>query len=261
MTDSKKRKILLEAANNSHYIKLSIDEKRLIHWFLYEQETLKYVSIEENLFHYALGRILEINIYYAEDMFGHATSVETECRFIQRDVLGEVVITDINEIRQLLENEPPVKNNHGIQIIFNYINIDVPNYIEKTLGEQKVECIQVQSVDPIIIDDIEIHPEHYPTYNNANEQDLEMKSVNPYKRNHRKKQVEPNHEKKIELQPNFFEILEKINMDNAWQIEIDRALENQQFDYCYALSEARNKMKSKTVNVQLKTFNKIQQSY
>lgn len=267
MTDARKRAALLEATNHSNSLKLNEAQKGIFESFLYNQKNLNHISIQENVFYYALGRVLEINVHFSEDTFGHAENIKTEVRLVYRTEKGEVIIEDIEDIKADLELAPPNQKSNSIIVAFNYINESVPDAIEHSLNEVEEVFDVAEDVDS---------EEFYTALETANEiakneavqefEEMQRKRPTPHRERGEKRHKRESHHLKFEaaswtLSYDFFEALEEMNMKFAWDKALEDALANYQYELCRAIQDGYNKVKHKNLDIQKKMYESIQSQF
>lgn len=121
MDNLSKHSALKDAINDKSLIKLNHQQNIVINYLIHELNDLSGVTIAKNLFYYALGRVLEINVHYVEDQFRHMENKFTELKLIYRTENGESEITSFERIMSDLRELKPTLD-YPLTVVFNFID-------------------------------------------------------------------------------------------------------------------------------------------
>lgn len=273
MSEKAKRNAILETINTLSSLNLTRPYKDLFHWFLFEPESLEFVNIEENMFFYALGRVVECNIEYITDPFGHAENIDVNIRYLVRDENGEDAINDIDDILAVLQANPPISKKDSITIVFNYINNSVPDEdfwdeieipeevllddtsLQNEMGQAFIAEIENDTYYKMI-NNAEKPTFYNPKYVKQSQHLFKTKENELFIQNNSSRNKNTSYDAASLISNDFFENLEKLNMERLWDNALNRALEDKNYTQCEALQEARLEARYMTLDVQKQLFSR-----
>ncbi|MBG9693084.1 hypothetical protein ABD91_20255 [Lysinibacillus sphaericus] len=246
MDDLSKRSALKTAINDKALIKLSHQQNVVLNYLTSELNDLSGVTIARNLFYYALGRVLEINIHYVEDQFGHMENKFTDLNLIYRTEDGECQITSFERIiSDLREVKPTI--DYPLTVVFNFIDDSMEDEFATDFNMYEVQQFH-ENQDYIPEEPIELEVDDFPQsysymdierYEEAFEQIQSSPHVDkqayiqPTKGIYKIKRIQEQHEQAIqkdkidiEQAKSLIKSMEQLNTAAAWETLINLTLDH-----------------------------------